>query len=154
MDERSFLSWALQGDVRAVEMCELLGSMSQVIDDLVDKDKPVTNHQVVRAFWSALIALPANTFYRANEQSLRPMLAVALQDWTDATKLESIDNPHAKHLAFVLRDQLTSIVIQSAGIIGGYDWMQEVSMRARLKFHNELFEDYVAKLGEVQNEHG
>ena len=145
-DERQFLNEVLQGCAPAVEFCEQLFRISQLLDDLIDKDKPVSDATITRAFWVALIELPANPFYRQHELYLRPLMASALQDWTDATSMERAGDQHGKHLAFVLRDQLTAVVIQCAYLIGGYGWMQEVSEHIRRHFHEDTLVDYMNDL--------
>ena len=144
--ERQFLVEVLRGDLSAVAMCEQLFRISQVLDDLVDGDKPVPAELIIKSFWEALIALPANPFYRQHESTIRPLMAAALQDWTDATRLERADDHHGKTIAFVLRDQLTSLVTQVACIVGGYEWMQEVSIHIRRRFHDETLADYINEL--------
>lgn len=144
-NEPQFLHTVLQGHTDAIAMCCTLFKISQVLDDLIDQDKPVTQGQIIRSYWDALIELPSNPFYRRNELTIRPLMSAALQDWSDANRLERNHGGHGKHLAFVLRDQLTSIVIQCAGIIGGYDYMQSVSTAIRLHFHEESLEDYIGE---------
>lgn len=145
-DEHLFLNQVLRECAPAVAFCEQLFRISQVLDDLIDKDKPVSEVTITRAFWLALIELPANPFYRQHEPYLRPLMASALQDWTDATTMERAGDEHGKHLAFVLRDQLTAVVIQCAYLIGGYSWMQGVSEHIRRHFHEDSLTDYMNDL--------
>jgi hypothetical protein len=148
-DERAFLQHVLRNNAPAILFCELLFQISQTLDDLIDKDREVSDNEIYRAFFQSLIDLPANGFYRANELFLRPMMASALQDWRDATTLEKQDY-HGKTIAFVLRDQLTSLVVQVAGLVGGFDWMQSVSADIRRHFHEDQLNDYVRDLGVAQ----
>lgn len=145
-DEREFLNSVLQDCSPAVCFCEQLFRISQVLDDLIDRDKPVSDAAITGAFWMALIELPANPFYRQHEPYLRPLMASALQDWKDATGMERAGDEHGMHLAFVLRDQLTAVVIQCAYLIGGYDWMQSVSAQIRRHFHEDSLSDYINDL--------
>lgn len=145
-NEHEFLVRVLCGDMAAVAMCEQLFRISQVLDDLVDGDKPVSDATIIKTFWEALIGLPANPFYRAHELTVRPLMAAALQDWTDATTMERAGDDHGRSLAFVLRDQLTSLVVQVAGIVGGYLWMQRVAEEIRRYFHDETLPDYINEL--------
>lgn len=144
-NEREFLQQVLRGNVPAIQFCETLFRISQTLDDLIDGDKPVTGQDVYRAFWEALIDLPGNPFYRQHEPALRPLMAVSLQDWRDSVTLERKGDRHGRTLAFVLRDQLTGIVVQCAGIIGGFDWMQQVSVEIRRHFHEDFLDEYLAE---------
>lgn len=146
-DERVFLQHVLKNNASAIHFCEMLFRISQTLDDLIDKDRALSDNEIYRTFFEALIDLPANSFYRQNELFLRPMMASALQDWRDATTLERQDY-HGKTIAFVLRDQLTSLVVQVAGLVGGFDWMQHVSTGVRRHFHEDQLNDYLRELGE------
>ena len=151
-NERAFLQQVLQGQPAPILFCEMLFRISQTLDDLIDGDQPVTAAAVCRAFWDALIELPANPFYREHEPTLRPLMAAALQDWIDSTQLERAGDHHGRTLAFVLRDQLTSLVVQCARLVGGYEWMQQVSVDIRRHFHEDRLADYLAEFstGEAQ----
>lgn len=142
-DEREFLQHVLQGQHAPILFCETLFRISQALDDLIDKDRPISDDAIYEAFWEALIELPANPFYRAHEPYLRPLMAAALQDWRDSVRLERSGKHHSRTLAFVLRDQLTSVVVQCAYLVGGRDWMQKVSEEVRLHFHEDALRDYL-----------
>lgn len=145
-NEREFLQHVLQNHGPAILFCETLFRISQTLDDLLDRDRPVSQETVYNAFFEALIGLPANAFYRENELFLRPLMAMALQDWRDSFVLERIGRYHERTLAYVLRDQLSGLVVQCAGLIGGAQWMQQIGPEIRLHFHDEPLEQYLAEL--------
>ena len=145
-NERAFLQHVLQSHGPAIQLCEALFRISQTLDDLIDGDKPVTGELIFQAFWEALIELPANSFYRQYEPFLRPLMASSLQDWRDSVSLERAGDHHGRTLAFVLRDQLTGLVVQCAGLVGGFAWMQQVSAEIRRFFHDEALVDYLGEL--------
>ncbi|WBF19795.1 hypothetical protein [Halomonas elongata] len=142
--EREFLQQVLPNNPSAVAFCETVFEISQVLDDLIDGDAQLDQGTVIRAFWRALIDLPDNPFYRQHEPFLRPQLATALQDWTDSVTLERSGDEHDRHLAFVLRDQLSGVVVQCVRLVGGYELMRQVGPTVRRFFHDELLSDYVA----------
>ena len=142
--QRDFLLRVLQGNGLAVSLCETLFTISQVWDDLIDGD-PVEDDAVNEAFWLALVALPRNDFYRQHFLDLQPLVQAAITDWLTANELEVRDEG-AKHLAFVLRDSLTSVVTQCALLVGGYEWMREVTPEIRLFFHDEPLNEYMEGL--------
>ncbi|MCE3025719.1 hypothetical protein [Salinicola sp. DM10] len=145
--EQQFLQNVLRNVQPAVAFCEALGRISQTLDDIVDGDTRVSAGDVIRSYWEALIELPENPFYRQNETYLRPLLASALQDWTDSTVLERTGQQHDATLAFVMRDQLAGVVVQCARLVGGYDWMREVGPVIRQYFHDERLHGYLSGLG-------
>lgn len=149
-DEAKFLHSVLQGNLPAVGFCQTLFSISQTLDDLIDGDRKVAQSSVISAFWKALIELPGNPFYREHEPYLRPLMAGALQDWRDSVVLERSDSEHNRTLAFVLRDQLTSVVVQCAYLVGGESWMESVGPQIRGYFHDEPLSDYLNNLQEAR----
>ena len=144
--QEQMLARVLQGNFDAIAFCETLFAISQILDDIVDGDKPLTTNDVYQAFWLALIELPINPFYRHFEHFVRPLMAGALQDWRDSVTLERDGDHHGRSLAFVLRDQLTGLVVQCAYLIGGSAWMAEVSAGIRRFFHDETFSAYNQEL--------
>ncbi|EIY2512136.1 hypothetical protein ACUHOO_000777 [Pseudomonas aeruginosa] len=144
--QEQLLHRVLQGNLDAIRFCETLFEISQTLDDIVDGDKALTPQEVYGAFWLALVELPVNPFYRHFEHFIRPLMAAALQDWRDSVVLERSGDEHGQTLAFVLRDQLTSLVVQCAYLIGGAAWMVQVSEGIRRHFHDEPLADYIQDL--------
>lgn len=147
--ETEFLNTVLRGEQAAVRFCLTLFSISQTLDDLIDKDREATEFEIFSAFWNSLIELPANPFYRQYEPYLRPLMASAMQDWRDSVALERSGSEHCKTIAFVLRDQLTSVVVQCAYLVGGQNWAATVGPDIRNYFHDETLGDYINGLQEV-----
>lgn len=145
-NEREFLLWALQNDAVAVAFIEMVSRIAQTLDDLVDRDRAVAGDRTINAFWEGLIELPVNPFYRQNELYLRPILASVLQDWRDSVVLERTQDGHNQILSFVLRDQLATLIIQCAYLIGGKEWSQTVGPAIRNHCHEDTFEEYVNSL--------
>lgn len=141
-NEETFLQQVLCGNQPAIAFCQQLFATTQVIDDLIDRDRPVPDPAIFRSYWNCLFELPANPFYRAHEPYLRPILAAGFQDWWDSVQLERARDDHSRSIAFVLRDSLTSVVTQCAYLIGGYDWMQRYALAIRWHAHEDTLESY------------
>ncbi len=135
-DQRVFLEKVLQGDSEAIHFCETIWGLSQIWDDLVDGDKDVTSHSINRMMWDAMVTLPNNPFYRYHFDTLNPLVQSAIVDWVDSNELAK-GNVNQKCAAYVLRDTITTIVIHCARLIGGYEWMREISMEVRTALYNE-----------------
>lgn len=150
-NEHEFLSEVLLGCEPAIAFCQTLAQISQVLDDLVDKDKPVPDIDIVNSYWKALIEIPANPFYRQHEPYLRPLMASSILDWSDSVALEREGSSHALRLSFVLRDQLGSIVSHCAYLIGGVGHMNNVSLKVREHVHEDSFDEYESNLREAQS---
>lgn len=141
-DQAEFLEFTLKGDTDAINFCTILFGASQVLDDLIDKDKEVTDDELIETFWSILIDLPMNSFYRQNVDTLVPMMQVFLQDWEDATKMEKTPGGDFQNIAYVLRDTVGAIVTHVAGMVGGRVWQKAVAVSVRNHIFEETLEDY------------
>ncbi len=144
-EQREFLDEILCGDAEAVALCEMLGGISQVWDDLIDGDAEVSAAEINQAFFAAIVELPANPFYFRHFARLHPLIASAVFDWMASNELEKTGS-HDRTLAFVLRDNLSAVVTQCASITGGYAWAQQNAARIRRYFHDETLQDYLGGL--------
>lgn len=144
MDDKlhEFLCWALRDNAEAVALCEQLVYVAHGWDDLIDGDAEVEPHRLNRIFWTALIDMPANGFYQRHYGELAPILRQSIADWLDANTLENAGR-HGAQLAFVLRDSFHALAIQCAYLVGGYDWMREVSIAVRARYQDETFDQYM-----------
>ena len=145
LNQEDFILHCLKGNESAVQFCQDIFSISQIWDDLVDRDNPVENVQINRMMWKALIEIPRNAFFYQNSLVLTQTLEIVMADWLDANELEK-GNDDDRDIAFVLRDSAGTIVIQCARIIGGYDWMREVSPYVRRFVYDETLKSYKDKL--------
>jgi hypothetical protein len=150
MSESELVSKVLKGNAEAILFFKTLAHCSQQMDDLVDEDKLLNRYEQQHLFWNLLVALPSNTFYKHHQDSLLPVMMMVLNDWFVANEIEErsrgSQDVSRLHVAYVLRDSLGMLLCQMALIIGGCDWMNEVSVEIRLYLHDELFTDYLESL--------
>lgn len=145
MNERlRFLEWALQGNGDAIALCESLAFVAHLWDDVVDRDVALDEDRVNRAFWTALIDVPANPFYQRHQHRLAPVMRQIAVDWMEANQLER-EGRHERTIAFTLRSGINGFVVQCAYIVGGFDWMREVSRAVRRQWHTETLDEYIAE---------
>lgn len=145
--EREFLLEVLAGHTDAVAFCQIFFGITQIWDDVIDNDTPVTDAHINKAFWDALISLPENRFYQQHMATLLPLMRATINDWLDANAFEQGDEHHQR-LAYVLRDSVSNLVIQCAYLVGGYDWLRHVSLRVREWVYDEPFDAYIKQLQE------
>lgn len=131
-----------KGDKDAVLFLSMLGDIFRVWDDLIDRDKPVTDGGINRAFWLALIELPKNQFYRRHLDHLIPVLTSHINYWFDANTFEALGE-HERTLSFVFRNVYNDILNQVAYLKGGYDWLRAVSPFIRKFTFSESLEEYL-----------
>ncbi len=140
MEERELLTYVLKADQPAIAMIEGLAAVSQVWDDLIDKD-PVSDEQIHAAFGYLLVDLPQNPFYRRHQDYLLPLFQHFILDWQDATELEK-GSDHDQSVAYVLRDSFSSLVGHCALLVGGLDWYRHVALTIRRHIFDEPLNAY------------
>lgn len=72
-------------------------------DDLVDKDKDVSEGDVNEAFLSALVYLPANPFYASIQRDILPMWMGVVSAYEAANKYEREGDEHGLEIGHTLR---------------------------------------------------
>lgn len=144
---KKILSVALKGSRSAIDYIMELYKIAHIWDDIIDKDKPITDNDVHNAFISALITLPYNEFYRQNIDYLLPLQHNAILQWIDANALEKMDI-NSKHKAYMLKASFLQIVNCCAALIGGNAWAIEIGAELRNALYGETLEQF---LGEVQH---
>ncbi len=141
MDEQALLEEVLQGDRYAISMVNDLSRVSQVWDDLIDKDKPVSDDGINRTFIILLSSLPRNPFYQANLREIQPIIESTIIDWMTSNLFEN--EKRLFRVSYILRDSLAALLICCAKIIGGMDWALAISPKVREFIHDESLEDYI-----------
>ena len=106
-----------KGNESAVSFIEDFFAAWHIWDDLIDKDKSITDEAINQAFINVFIKLPRNTFYQIHFGILNPLMENAFINWFAANKLEQ--SKQNLETAYELRNTYLNIVITCANIIGG-----------------------------------
>lgn len=144
-DEIQLLRW-MKGDKLAVEYIEIICDVAHKWDDLIDKDKALSDDAINKLFFDMLIKLPGNTFYRKNFDHLNSVLMNAISNWQVATQLEREGGDYETSIAFILRSSYVDLITQAALICGGNKWACQVGKEVRKITHNETYEGYLKNL--------
>jgi hypothetical protein len=120
-------------------------------DDLIDKDKKLTDAEIHQAFWLALVNLPCNPFYHKHFNALQPILVNSIINWQASNKMENEGSPKDRTIAFILRGTYTDLVTMSAYIIGGRAWTDSITVGIRQWAHDESFDEYLDNLAEEKD---
>lgn len=136
----------LLGNEDAVHFVVRVFRALHVWDDLIDKDKPITDDEIHAVFWDLLIGLPADQFYRAHMHVLSGTIVNAVTNWHIANTLERNGNDKDKSIAFILRGSYIDLLSASALLVGGIDWAREIGPAIRRWAHEETFEEYLHNL--------
>jgi hypothetical protein len=111
-------------------------------DDLIDKDKPVTDSSLNGVFVDLLFWLPQNPFFNAHKAHLLPVIMTCINAWMDSNTLQHADNARARQAAWWLKQMGVELYGTVALLMGGFDHMREVSLQARHVLAHEDFSDY------------
>ncbi len=87
------LEW-FGGNQDALNMYRMFVDMTHVWDDLVDKDRSLSEDDINRAFMIALVYLPANSFYRSIQQAIMQMLLTTMSAYNTANHIEKTKDIH------------------------------------------------------------
>lgn len=108
MDEGK-LEW-FGGNQDALNMFRAFVFLLHTWDDLVDKDKDVSENDINQAFLTTLVYLPANPFYRQIQDSILPMWLVVVSSFETANAFERAKDPHGLEIAHGLRYAAGNII--------------------------------------------
>jgi hypothetical protein len=145
------LGWRKQRDAKyrewirdpaAIAFVTLLGDTAELFDDVVDKDKPVTDAAVARVLFFVLTDLPVNPFFERHKLQLVPLMHMAINAWLDANDLEKGDKTDRAR-AYVLRDLMIEVVMHTVFLLHGRQRQRELSLEIRQFFLHETFDQYV-----------
>jgi hypothetical protein len=136
----------LLGSTEAVQFVVRVFRVLHVWDDLIDRDKALTDDEINSVFWDLLVVLPTDPFYVRNIALLNSTLVNAIVNWHIANKLEREGDEKDKSIAFVLRGAYIDLLSAAAFIVGGMRWAQEIGPAIRRWAHEETFDEYMVNL--------
>ena len=146
MTEQERTAHALKNNVYAIDFCNAYFRACQVWDDLIDRDKDISDKDINNAFISMLVEMPNNPFFQANRTYLAPIMMNGIIDWMDANDMEDSGDKHQQMVAYTLRDSFNNLLLHCAYLIGGKDWLDEIRYQFRLAIYDEPLEDYLESL--------
>lgn len=137
-----------QGNVPAQVFVEQMTGVLHFWDDLVDKDKLISDATIDQMMWWALVELPRNQFYAQNFVTLNTILVPAIINWQLATRLERYPKRDALELegAFIFRSNYVDILLMVAMICGGKEHADDCAPMLRQRAHSEGFAGYLKNL--------
>lgn len=119
------------GDKAAESFCVALLVYINTIDDLFDKDKPVTVEQVAGSMLGLISNLAFNDFFIKHRESLYPLMVQGCSAWADSELMKSSKDPQIREATDVLKAYWGEIIFHIAFLCGGYDHMRRCSVEYR-----------------------
>lgn len=128
-----YLEWC-KGNEAAVGLISMLGQVSQIADDFVDRDKPRNGEDMTTLLSLCLVEIPENPFYQAYSSWLRPIFTASLAQW-NASNAWAKGTEQEKVYGFVYRETLEIVIPLVASLIGGRDHGLEVAKEVNSFYH-------------------
>jgi len=118
----------LQGNQYAIRLCLQMVEVSNLWDDLIDRDKDIDDKDINRIFENLLIDIPRNPFYQQYQNELSLMLNNIILKWHTANVFEKEQKERDLEKAYMLRAEYYQLFVLCANLIGGMEWAKEVSV--------------------------
>jgi hypothetical protein len=142
------LRWA-QGNKDAAFLMDCFGWATQLADDLADADtENVSTLQkrslaMSRLLYLLLIRIPGNPFFRANEVHFVGLFPVLIAQWDASNTWGSARKLETRMFSYVTRAACGRLLEQVAYVVGGLDWMMQVT--------REIHDYYYGESGKVES---
>lgn len=146
------LEWT-RGDEVAAAFVEVVGEISQVLDDLADEtlDRKTRETLSARAAHLMMVGLPNNAFYLRFQRELVALLDAATTRWALANALAESPRLESRMTSYVLRESLEPVVAWVAGVVGGHEHALAVAKDLHeffyCEFGRESFGEWTAEEG-------
>jgi len=117
-------------------------TLSHTWDDLVDKDKPVSENDINNAFLIALVYLPSNPFYKYIQAQILPMWITVVSAYQTANYFEQTKDDHGIEIAHNLRYAAGNIIAYMMHVCLGPEKAKEYLPEMWKTVVAERFADY------------
>lgn len=112
------LEW-FGGDQDALNFFRMFVEHAHTWDDLVDKDKEVSEDRINNAFLTALVYMPVNPFYQRIQAQILPMWITTVSAYQTANHFEKTKDPHGLEIAHTLRYAAGNIIAYAIHVCVG-----------------------------------
>jgi hypothetical protein len=141
MSDEEKLAW-FGGNTDALNLFHHLVELIHIWDDLIDKDKPVSDEQINKAFLIALVYMPSNPFYRVIQHQILPMWVMSAAAFEVANKFEKEKDEHGIEIAHNLRYAAGHVVAYMSIVCLGHEAAKEFLPEIWKTIVDDRFDDY------------
>lgn len=143
-ERNDMLEEIFKQDHDAIRLILIIFDIGETWDDLIDKDKPVPDETIHKAFWQSIVGLQGNPFFQKHSPMIVPVLAAGMNAYMDSVELEKGDI-NSRVVAFGMRDFYLEVVPLIIGLSQGYESMRKNSrvLRTWLMDSHETFFEYI-----------
>jgi hypothetical protein len=135
------LDW-FGGNVDALNMYRMFIDLSHTWDDMVDKDKELTEDQTNNAFLICLVYLPSNPFYQLIQRDIMPMWISVVSAFQAGNKFEKDKDEHGIEIAHNLRYAAGHILAYAVHVCVGPEKAKEIVPELWKDIVFERFDEY------------
>lgn len=121
LQAKSWFTMLAKGDAQVFDLCWSTYQFSQMLDDLVDGDKPVTHADAAKATLELFTTLLLNPFVIQHRQILWGGLSTAVMRWLDGDEWENSSDPEKRALAPAVRCGDIDFWLLVARLHGGWN---------------------------------
>jgi hypothetical protein len=144
---------AANGNEDAVSFLSEIYEVLHLWDDLIDKDKPITQEDIHHGFQTLLFSLPCNPFYVTNFHYLNAILSMSVLNWQASIKIER--QPQTINdfiIAFIIRSQYVDL-FGACAYLTHDDKQEAISLIVEFRrlVHCEGIENYLTALEKEKN---
>ena len=130
------------GNQDAVSLFDMLVDLAHTWDDLVDKDKDVTEVAINNAFMICLVYLPMNPFYQLIQRDVMPLWITVVSAYQTANHYERAKDEHGVEIAHTLRYAAGQIIAYAVHVCVGPEKAAEYMPEVWKAIVVERFDDY------------
>jgi hypothetical protein len=120
-----------QGDQYAKEFLAAIFQFFHMLDDLYDRDKDLTPHQVAKTIYLCLHSLACNPFFQKHKESLLPVMMTSSIAWADSEHWQKKEGPLDRLAGQVLKSQYQDLFYLTASLIGGMEHAASICQKYR-----------------------
>lgn len=148
-ERRQFFEFVCKGNPAAIEYLELVCEIVYLADDSVDEDLDFDTRQkyMLRILFILGGVLPLNGFYQRYAPSYAPLWMDILVHWQKSDQWKTQGDLKRKIFGFVRRENVDSLVVATAAIIGGPEHAGQVTEMIMDTVHNtgETLTDWISE---------
>lgn len=132
----------MMGQPGPIAFLHALGAYVELWDDLIDKDKEISDDEINGTMARGLFDIACNRWFRENADYLSPLLVQMVSAYFDSEELKKDEDVRVRQIAFHLRNYMLELYHACAFLVGGFDHLREVGPEIRRFFAFENFEDW------------
>jgi hypothetical protein len=135
------LEW-FGGNEDALQLFRMIVDLAHAWDDLIDKDKEISDAEIHNSFLICLVYMQANPFYRKIQEQVWPMWLTVVSAYETANKFEREKDVHGLEISHGLRYAGGHIVAYIVHVCVGPEKAKEYLPEVWKTIINERFDDY------------